>query len=139
MDFNSPNLKKYGKNFGKAKKIYNRELLRAKTESKEKYPFANIDEFEFWVNLNQDGTLNETDIVYKADGKTKLYNITGTLWKWSWNIKSNVFRTKYANVLHWGPPIWEPNGTVQPFLLSTGVLPFNVGLTQFDIFVTKSF
>ena len=53
----------------KTKESYNKELVKTKTEFMVNYPFANVDEFEFWVHLAKDGTIaNETDVVYKADG-----------------------------------------------------------------------
>ena len=128
MNWDSENTKKYyGENLDKAKRNYDKELVKTKTEFMAKYPFANVNEFELWVNLAQDDTVaNETDNVYKTDGKTKLYDNTFTRWNWSWNVKSGVFRTKYADTLHWGPKMLEPKGTVQTFSLSTGVLPYNV-------------
>ena len=47
--------------------------------------------------------------------------------------KVRFFKTIYA--LHWGSEIWEPKGTIEPFSLGTGVLPYNV--TLFEIFVTE--
>ena len=70
MNWDSDSVKKYyGENLGKDKRNYNKELVKTKTEFMVKYPFANVDEFEFCVYLAKDGTIaNETDVVYKADG-----------------------------------------------------------------------
>ena len=137
MDFDSEFVKKYfGENYDKAKRNYNNELNTTKTKLTEKYPYAKVFEFEFWVNISKSGEINNgTNIIYRADGKTKLYNNTMTMWKYEWDIKSSVFRTKYEDALHWGQRIWEPSETVQPFLLSRGVLPFTI--TQFEIFVNE--
>ena len=74
MNFNSELVKKYfGENYHKAKRNYNNELNKSKSKFTEKYPYAKVSEFEFWVNISKSGDItNETNIIYKADGKTKL-------------------------------------------------------------------
>ena len=39
--------------------------MPAKNNFVQKYPYSKMDEFEFWVNNNQDCSLNLTTIVYK--------------------------------------------------------------------------
>ena len=82
--------------------LYQEEEIQPKRDFIQKYPYAKIDQFKFWVNINQDGWLNPTTIVYKGDGDTNLYNETGTMWKYSWAINSLTFRDLYADSLHWG-------------------------------------
>ena len=65
--------------------------------------------------------------MYKGDGETKLYDLTGTTWGYSWNVTSDVIKYKYSGTLHWGPLIiWDPRDTVKNFEVGNGVLPFRV-------------
>ena len=53
------------------------------------------------LNISNQGDITTpTKIVYKGKdlGKTKLYKIAGTMWKYGWSIQSNVFQEKYAVV-----------------------------------------
>ena len=98
------------------------------------YPYAKLSEFEFWIGLLKNGDIDEenTKIVYKGDGETKLYDLTGRKWKYSWNITSNVFKYKYSGALYWGPTkIWDPTTTTEPFAMGKG----SFDPTSFRIFV----
>ena len=124
-DFESSIAKKYfGVNLKKAKRNYDKELLKTRNKFIKDYPYAKVEEFEFWVNLSKTGDISdETEIVFKGSGNEKLYNLTGTFWKSSWDINSNVFKYKYADALHWGPSvIWNPTKTVKVFEISDGTL-----------------
>ena len=97
-----------------------------------KYPFARIDQFKFWVDIDRHGELrNATKTMFVGDGDTKLYNLGGTYWKYSWDVTSNVFRRKYASALFFGPTkIWNPK---VPFKRTLSTLPFN--LFEFKAFL----
>ena len=64
-----------------------------------------MSEFEFWVNISQQGDITSpTTIIYKGDGKTKLYSETGAMSKYSWDTQSHVFKnlimlTPYTGVI----------------------------------------
>ena len=78
-NFESPNTKKYfGTNLTKAKTSHDAELKKARDNFSKKYPFAKLSKFEFWVDFEgPNGVVEEVKIVYKGDGETKLYNLTG--------------------------------------------------------------
>ena len=83
------------------------------------------------------GNISPTTIVYKKDGKTKLYNETGTMWNWSCDIESRVFKNLYADSLRWGHDgLFEPTTESLTFSLGSDDLPFHV--LKFPIFVTNS-
>ena len=139
MDFTNSNVRKYfGSNYEKTKKNYKDELTRAKTDFVTKYPYSKIYEFEFWVNIDRDGTISRTTIVYKKDGNTKLYNETGTMWKYSWAISSKVFKNLYVDALHRGHNgLWEPiKGSLTLTLGNSAWLPFDV--TKFPVAVSET-
>ena len=98
-----------------------------------------MSEFEFWINLSKNGDISsKTNVVYKGDGETegtKLYDLTGTTWKYSWDVTSDVFKYRYSSALYWGPSkIWDPtSGSAKSFELEKGVIPFR--LNYFRIFV----
>ena len=126
---------------GLAQQNYNKEITRAKSAFRRKYPNAILEHFEFWNWPNKDGTVTDpTRIVYRADGKTKLYNETGTTWKYSWPVDSQTFRNKYRSVLFFGPSeIWQTQGKEQPFSLEKRQLPFDLTTFPISIGITKSF
>ena len=135
-DFESANTKKFfGANLKKAKTNHDKELKKTRDKFAETYPYAKLSEFEFWINLSKNGEISsKTNIVYKGPGETKLYNLTGTTWKYSWDVTSDVFKYKYSGALYWGPSkIWDPGDTVKNFEIGKGVLPFR--LSHFQIFV----
>ena len=138
VDFTKPSVKKYfGKNLGLAQQNYNKEIERAKSEFHSKYPNAILSHFEFWNWPNPDGTITEpTKIVYKGVGETKLYNETGTMWKYSWPVDSPTFQNKYRSNLFFGPSeIWQTQGRQQPFALGQSALPFD--LNTFKIYISN--
>ena len=60
MDFTSSTIKRYFRDyFEKAKKNYNNELVRSRAEFVQKYPYAKISEFEFWVNISKQGDITK--------------------------------------------------------------------------------
>ena len=81
--------------------------------------------------------LYNTTVVYKGDGKaegTKLYDLTGRTWKYSWDVTSDFFKYKYSGALYWGPSkIWDPASSSKSFEIGKGELPFR--LNHFRIFV----
>ena len=98
-----------------------------------------MEQFEFRLDISRDGDIvAPTEIIYKGDCKTKLYNITGTTWKYGWSIESRVFKEMYVDTLYWSPgKLWKPNVTIQSFEFTEGILPFN-NMTQFPIFGTAT-
>ena len=137
-DFESATVKKYfGTNPKKAKANHDKELKKTRDKFVKDYPYAKVSEFEFWINLSKNGDIaSKTNVVYKGDGKTKLYNLTGTTWRHSWDVTSDVFKYKYSGALHWGPSkIWDPAETSKSFEVGNGVLPFR--LNHFRIFVNS--
>ena len=138
VDFTKPSVKRYfGKNLQLAQQNYNREIERAKSEFRSKYPNANPSHFEFWNWPNCDGTITEpTEIVYTSGKDTKLYNETGTMWKYSWPVNSPTFQNKYRSNLFFGPSeIWQTQGKQQPFALGQSALPFH--LNTFKIYISN--
>ena len=135
-NFDSPNTKKYfGLNLKKAKRNHDAELKKARNNFSKKYPFAKLSEFEFWVNFDgPNGVVEEVKIVYKGPGETRLYDLTGRTWKYSWDVTSNVFKYKYSSAIHWGQTkIWDPSDTAKSFKIGKGELPFRPN--HFRIFV----
>ena len=106
-DFESANTKKFfGANLKKAKINHDKELKKIRDKFVETYPYAKLSEFEFWINLSKNGEISsKTNAVYKGDGKTKLYDLTGRTWKYSWDVTSDVFKYKYSGAIHWGPSV----------------------------------
>ena len=142
-NFESATVKKYfGANLKKAKANHDKELKKTRDKIVKDYPYAKLSEFEFWINLSKTGEISsKTNVVYKGpkepEGQTegaRLYDLTGTTWKYSWDITSDVFKYKYSGALHWGPSkIWDPSGSSKSFELGNGVLPFRPN--HFRIFV----
>ena len=135
-NFESATVKKYfGTNLKKAKSNYDKELKKTKDKFIKDYPYAKVSEFEFWINLSKTGDISsKTKIVYKGPGETKLYDLTGRTWRYSWNVTSDVFKYKYSSALHWGPSsIWEPSETVKDFEVGNGVLPFRVSHIRYTL------
>ena len=79
--------------------------------------------------------------MYKGDGKTnqtKHYDLTGTTWRYSWDVTSDVFKYKYSGALHWGPSsIWDQSDVVKNFEVGNGVPPFRI--SHFRIFVNNKY
>ena len=123
-NFESASTKKYfGANLTKAKRSHDARLKKMRDKFIADYPYAKLSEFEFWIGLLKNGDIDEenTKIVCKGDGGTKLYDLTGRTWKYSWNITSDVFKYKYSDALYWGPTkIWDPTTTTEPFAMGKG-------------------
>ena len=140
MNFKSKNTIKWlGPNLEKGKRNYENEEKRAKDEFKKKYPYADISKFDFWVNINQKGEISSpTEIVYTSGKDTRLYNETGTLWKYSWNTNSQTFKNMYQSNLYWGSEngIFQPTEKLISFRAEGAKLGFD--LTKFPIYVTES-
>ena len=49
---------------------------------------------------------------------------------------SNTFKNQYPVALYWSTRIWSPSGKVQPLILTTNSLPYNV--TKFNINVAET-
>ena len=98
-------------------------------------PTQSCQSLSFGLKPLKNGEISsKTNVVYKRDGKTKLYDLTGTTWKHSWDVTSDVFKYKYSGALHWGPTkIWDPAETSKSFEVGNGVLPFRPN--HFRIFV----
>ena len=139
-NFESDTVKKYfGENLKKAKAKHDKELKKIKDKFVKDYPYSKVSEFEFWINLSKTGDVSsKTNIMYKGDNQTKLYDLTGTTWRYSWDVTSDVFKYKYSSALHWGPlSIWDPSDTVKSFEVGNGVLPFRI--SHFRIFVNNKY
>ena len=95
-DFESTNTKKFfGANLKKAKANHDKELKKIRDKSVKTYPYAKLSEFEFWINLSKTGDItSKTNIVYKGDGETKLYDLTGRTWRYSWDVTSDGVRQR---------------------------------------------
>lgn len=89
-----------------------------------RYPYAEVNRFKFNVTLSQTGDVTGTSISYKLRDEQYL------------DITTDIFKKLYSDELYWSPRIWGPSGTVQPLVLNTNPLPYNV--TKFDIYVTKT-
>ena len=120
------------------KKNYEGTKKKLKDKFVRDYPYAKLDQLEFRVELNKDGTTNGTDVRYKGDGKGRLYDITGTTWKGTWSITSNVFKYKYSDALTWGPSsgVFQPT-TDSPFRFTLGNEDIGFHIRQFKVYVTK--
>ena len=128
MNFSNASVIRWlGPNLEKGKKNYQDEERRAKKAFVKKYPYAKIEEFEFWPTIDSDGDLTQpAEVRYVADGNTLLPNITGTMSSYSWPVTSNTFKYGYSSTLYFGPTvIWNPGGKQQPFEGSKATLPFN--------------
>ena len=60
---------------------------------------------------------------------TKYRNDNGELF----DMKGYLFKKDYLSTLHWVPRIWDVEGTVQPFVLASNLLPYDV--RKFIIYV----
>ena len=138
MDFKSPSVIRWlGSNLECGKSNYQNEVKRAKKAFKKRYPYAKMEEFEFWPTIDSEGNLTQpAEVRYAADGNTLLPNITGTTSSYSWPITSATFRYRYSSALYFGPTvIWNPGGEQQPFLRTEASLNFNP--LWFEAFVSE--
>ena len=87
---------------------------RLKDEFKKKYPNAHVSRFSFNVVLSETGDVTGTSVSFKVrDGRFL-------------DITVPIFKKLYSGELYWEPQIWDTGGKVQPFVLSTNTLPYNV-------------
>ena len=138
MNFSNASVIRWlGHNLEKGRKNYQDEEKRAKRAFKKKYPYARIQEFEFWPTIDCDGDLTQpAEVRYVADGNTLLPNLAGTMSSYSWPITSNTFKYRYSFSLYFGPTvIWNPGGEQQPFEQSEVTLSFNP--FKFEVFVSE--
>ena len=137
-NFEDPKVKNWlGTNWSKAKKSHDQVKAKAIRDFKTKYPYADTESFEYWVDIDRNtGEATLADTRYVGDGKG-LYNIGGSSKSYSYSIDSNDFKYKYKNSLYWGPSngIFQPTTKLFPVQLVEADLGFN--LTQFDIYISK--
>ena len=113
----------FGSNLEKARRNYETGVAREKLSFQTKYPSADAKDFVFDADLWKTGDLIRTFTKYR-DKEVSLFEITGYL-----------FKKFYADKLYWQPRIWDPNGTVQPLVLNTNPLPYDV--RKFTIYVNE--
>ena len=113
----------FGSNYEKAKRTYETAIARVKSNFERKYPSANMGKFVFDADLTKDGDLRRVWVKYRDElGET-------------FEISSSTFKAYYSGSLYWQPRIWGPDGTYQPFVLSSDSLPYNV--RKFTIYVNE--
>ena len=111
----------YGTNYDKALNNFRTTKKRLKDEFKMKYPNAHVGRFSFNVVLSKTGDVTGTSVSFKIREEQFL------------DITTKTFKELYSGELYWKPRIWSTGGTVQPFVISTNTLPYNVG--KFTIYV----
>ena len=114
MSFGKFSKSYFGNNYEKARKNFEQGTKRERLEFERKYPNADISKFVFDADLSKTGDLLRTE--------TKYRNSNGEVF----DINGNLFKKFYSNTLHWSPRIWDTTGSVQPFVLDTNPLPYNV-------------
>ena len=125
MGFEKFNEAYFGSNLEKAKRNYEAVCCPSKVSFfSRKYPNADIGKFVFDSDLSNTGDLLRTFTKYR-DENGETFDITGYL-----------FKKFYSDTLYWSPRIWDPSGTVQPFVLAPNSLPYD--LTKFKIFVNET-
>ena len=113
----------FGNHYERAKRNYELATSREKIKFRQKYPYANVEDFFFDADIARNGDVVGTSVKYKK--VRSLPDITG-----------HIFKKNYENVLHWQPRIWGPEGTVQKFVTNTNPFPYD-NVTKFKIYVTK--
>ena len=88
-----------------------------------KYPYANLNKFEFQVDLDKDGDIDGYTVYYKIDDVS------------SYDITSDTFlnNKEWMKHLYWQEP-WGIKGTVQPFIKNTTM---NRKVNYLKIYVTS--
>ena len=104
----------YGSNYNKALRNLKNTKKRMERQFAQKYPNAHLDRFRFNVVLSKTGDVTETIVSFIKVRDGQYLDIT-----------TDDFKTLYSGELHWLPRIWDTSGTVQPFTLSSGTLPYN--------------
>ena len=112
----------FGSNLEKAKRNYEVGVAREKFSFQRKYSSADVKDLVFDADLSKTGDLIRTFTKY-GDENENLFEITGYL-----------FKKFYADKLYWQPRMWDPC-TVQPFVLNTDPLPYDV--TKLTIYVNE--
>ena len=111
----------YGSNYNKALRNLKNTKKWMKRQFAQQYPSAHLDRFRFNVVLSKTGDVTEMSVSFKVrDGQFL-------------DITTDDFKTLYSGELHWLPRIWDTSSTVQPFVLSSGTLPYNY--RKFTIYV----
>ena len=87
-----------------------------------KYPYANLNKFEFQVDLDKDGDIDKYIVYYKIDDVS------------SYDITSGTFlnNKEWMKHLYWQEP-WGIKGTIQPFTKNTTM---NRKVNYLKIYVT---
>ena len=129
-NFNSPNVKKWLQaNLAKAKKSHDQVKAQALSDFRKKYPYANLKEFEFWIDIdNMTGQATLADTRYIGDGEGNLYNLNNTQKSDSYSLSGDVFKYKYRSHLFWGPA----SGVFQPTTEDPSKLELSEGNLGFD-------
>ena len=102
----------YGKNYDKALNNLRTTKKRLKDE---------FDRFSFNVVLSKTGDVTGTSVSFKIR-EEQFPDIT-----------TKTFKELYSGELYWKPRIWGTCGMVQPFVISTNTLSYNV--RKFTIYV----
>ena len=139
-NFNDPKVKKWlGYNWAKAKKSHDEVKNKALKDFKNRYPYADPKEFEFWIDIDPStGQATLNSINYIGDGEGNLWNLNRTQKSYSYSLDSNTFKYKYTSVLFWGPEsgVFQPTSKdPEELKLSEGNLGFDE--TKFKLYVTK--
>ena len=108
----------FGVNYEKAKRNYELAVSREKLKFQRKYPSANLEDFIFDADLARNRDVVGTSIKYRRDKSLP-------------DIRGYIFKKLYVDTLYWQPRIWGPDGTVQPFVLDTNPLPYDVTNLKF--------
>lgn len=111
----------YGENYDKALNNLRKTKKRLRDEFEKKYPNAHISRFSFNVTLSKTGDVTGTSVPFKIRHNQFL------------DITTNTFKELYSGELYWSPRIWDTGGTVQPFVLASNTLTYNV--RKFTIYV----
>ena len=114
----------FGNHYEKAKRNYELVTSREKIKFRQKYPYADLNDFTFDADIARNGDVVGTSVRYKKI--RSLPDITGY-----------IFKKNYENVLYWQPRIWGPEGTVQKFVTNTNSFPYD-NVTKFKIYVTEN-
>ena len=107
MSFEKFSRSYFGSNLEKAGRNYEAGVACEKLSFQKRYPSADAKDFVFDAKMSKTGDLIRTFTKYR-NKEEGLFEFTGY-----------HFKKFYADKLYWQPRIWDPNGTVQPFVLNT--------------------
>ena len=113
----------FGNHYERAKRNYELATSREKIKFRQKYPYANVEDFFFDADIARNGDVVGTSVKYKKI--RSLPDITGY-----------IFKKNYEDALYWQPRIWGPEGTIQKFVTNTNPFPYD-NVARFKIYVTK--